>query len=71
MVLKILISKFLIMSGYQNIKALLQTIPGWSDKGFITKKVKNTALWILLLKKLLKLFTKNNFKKHGKQSLEL
>ena len=51
-------------------------VPNWSEEVFVIKKVKNTVPWTrviryLKLKKLLESFTKENWKKQIKKSLEL
>ena len=51
-------------------------VPNWSEEVFVIKKVKNTVPWTrvirdLKLKKLLERFTKENWKKQIKKSLEL
>ena len=63
------------ISKYKNIFAKGYT-PNWSEEIFVIKKVKNTVPWInvimiLMEKKLLERFTKTNYKKQTKKSLEL
>ena len=63
------------ISKYKNIFAKGYT-PNWSEEIFVIKKVKNTVPWtnvimILMEKKLLERFTKTNYKKQTKMSLEL
>ena len=63
------------ISKYKNIFAKGYT-PNWSEEIFVIKKVKNAVPWInvimiLMEKKLLERFTKTNYKKQTKKSLEL
>ena len=63
------------ISKYKNIFAKGYT-PNWSEEIFVIKKVKNTVPWtnvimILMEKKLLERFTKTNYRKQTKMSLEL
>ena len=63
------------ISKYKNIFAKGYT-PNCSEEIFVIKKVKNTVPWInvimlLMEKKLLERFTKTNYKKQTKKSLEL
>ena len=63
------------ISKYKNIFAKGYT-PNWSEEIFVIKKVKNTVPWInvimiLMEKKLMERFTKTNYKKQTKKSLEL
>ena len=62
------------MSKYKNLFSK-GYLPNWSEEFFVTKKVKNTCgymlLMILIKKKLLVRFTKNKGKKQIKKSLEL
>ena len=63
------------ISKYKNIFAKGYT-PNWSEEVFVIKKVKNTALWtkllmVLKVNELLKRFTKKNYKKKIKKSLQL
>ena len=63
------------ISKYKNIFAKGYA-PNWSEEIFVIKKVKNVVPWInvimiLMEKKLLERFTKTNFKKQTKKSLEL
>ena len=46
--------------------------PNWSEEVFVIKRVKNTVLLMILIRKnLLKLFMKKNCKEQMKKSLEL
>ena len=62
------------MLKYQNIKIFSQIVypPNWSEKVFMTKKIKDTVPWtmllmILMVRKLLELFMKKNCKKQIKR----
>ena len=57
------------ISRYKNIFAK-GYVPNWSDEFFVIKKVKDTLLVILNAKKWLEHFTKKNFKKQVKKSIE-
>ena len=55
-------------SEYQNTKKIYGKgyIPNWSEKTFVTKEIKNTVPWTLMIymvKKLLKHFMKKNCKR--------
>ena len=72
---KLRIGDIIRMAKYKNIFAKGYT-PNWSEKVFVIKKLKTLCrghmlLMILLIKKLLEHFTKNNFKNQIKKSLEL
>ena len=43
LMIKILILKFLIMLGYQDLKIFLQKVfdPDWSEEAFVIKNIKN------------------------------
>ena len=64
------------ISKYKNIFTKVY-VPNWSEEIFVIKKIKNTVPWtyislvILMVKKQLECFTKNNSKKQVKKSLEL
>ena len=59
------------ISKYKNIFAKGYT-PNWSEEVLVIKRVKNTVLLMILMrKKLLELFTKKNCKEQMKKSLEL
>ena len=63
------------ISKYKNI-FVQSYIPKWSEEAFVIKKVKNTVPWtdpsvIIKVRKLLECFTKKNYKKQIKESLEL
>ena len=47
LMIKILILKFVIMLGYQDLKIFLQKVfdPDWSEEAFVIKNIKNTVLW--------------------------
>ena len=70
---KIINLKLVILLEYQNMQIFSQKghTPNWSEV-FEIKKVKTLMLlMILTMKELLELFTKKNFKKQIKKSLEL
>ena len=72
---KFKIGDIIRISKYKNIFAKGYT-PNWSEEVFVIKKVKNTALWtkllmVLKVNELLKRFTKKNYKKKIKKSLQL
>ena len=63
------------ISKYKNIFAK-GYVPNWPEEVFVITKVKNTVSWTLVLlvilkaKKLLKRFTKKNYKKTNKKELK-
>ena len=69
-------SKLVIMLGFWKYKIIFAKgyTSNWSEEVFVVSKIKNTVSWTwlvtLMVKKLLKVFMKKNFKKLVRKNAE-
>ena len=67
--LKFKVGDHLRISKYKNLFAKGYT-PNWSEEVSVVSKIKNTVPWTYVIRKLLAVFMKKNYKKQIKKNLE-